>query len=228
MPKPSTRRALLAWSSGKDSAWCLHLCRQRNDVDVVALFSTLDEASNRLGMHQVRRELVVRQAAAAGLPWWIVELPSRCPNAVYEERLESLWSRAREEGIDTVVFGDLFLSDIRAYREAQLTGTGLEPAFPLWGRETGRLAREMIRGGLEATVVSVDRTRLGTELVGRQFDDSLLRDLPNEVDACGERGEFHTFVSGGPMFARPVEFVNGERRSDDELAWLDLLPGDPS
>ncbi|MEL7061161.1 MAG: ATP-binding protein [Acidobacteriota bacterium] len=221
---PSPRRALLAWSSGKDSAWALHLCRQRRDLEVVALFTTLDETSGRVGMHHVRRELVERQANATGLEWWPVPLPWPASNETYEARLQDVWRRAESVGIESVVFGDIFLDEIRAYRERQLEGTGLEPLFPLWGRETRELALEMLAGGVEARVVAVDRRFLGHEMLGRSLDADLLRGLPAEVDPCGERGEFHTFVHRGPMLENPVPCSVGEITEHAGFARADLLP----
>jgi uncharacterized protein (TIGR00290 family) len=205
-------KAVLFWSSGKDSAWTLHKLRQAGNVEVVALVTTFDEATDRVGMHDVGRELVESQARAAGLPLWAVPLPWPCPNAEYEARLGAVFSRMRQEGITHCAFGDLFLEDIRAYREKMLAGTAITPLFPIWGTpaDTARLAREMIAGGLRAVLTSVDPKQLAAGFVGREFDAALLAELPPSVDPCGEKGEFHTFCYAGPMFAEPNGFRIGE------------------
>lgn len=218
------RRVLLAWSSGKDSAWSLHVLRAQANVQVVGLLTTLDAAQARVPMHALRRELLEAQAAAVGLPLWAVELPWPCSNAVYEATLATTWARAREVGITAVAFGDLFLEDVRRYREHQLLDSGLEALFPLWGRPTRALAEELIAAGLRARLVSVDTRVLPAAWAGRAFDHELLAALPDGVDACGERGEFHTFVSDGPMFLRPVPVRVGTTEARDGFQCVDLLP----
>jgi uncharacterized protein (TIGR00290 family) len=218
------KRVALSWSSGKDSAWSLHLLRQDSSVEVVALVTTLNEKFDRVAMHAVRRELLEMQAAAVGLPLWIVPLPWPCSNEEYEARMGDLYSRAVAEGIQAMAFGDLFLADIRAYRERQLAGTGLEPIFPVWGIPTPDLARTMIGAGLKAKVTCVDPKVLSASFAGRDFDDAFLQDLPASVDPCGENGEFHTFVCGGPLFAEPlvVEVVQTVER--DGFVFADVIP----
>jgi uncharacterized protein (TIGR00290 family) len=218
-------RALLSWSSGKDSAWSLHILRQRGDVEVVGLVTTFNEAVGRVAMHAVRRELVEAQTAAAGLPLWSVALPWPCSNEQYERRMQEVIAKARGDGISYFAFGDLFLGDIRAYRVRQLTGSGIEPLFPLWGgpADTPLLAREMIAAGLQAILTCVDPKQLDGRFTGRDFDGDLLADLPPSVDPCGERGEFHTFCHAGPMFTRPISCRLGERVERDGFHFADLL-----
>lgn len=226
-------KALMSWSSGKDSAYALHLVREARELEVVGLLTTVSSEFDRVAMHGVRRELLERQAASLALPLHVVELPSPCPNEVYEQRMGAFVERARREGIERVVFGDLFLEDIRAYRERQLAGTGLEPVFPLWGRDTRELAREMLAAGIVATVTCVDPRKLGARgairhnpecVAGRRWDSVLLRELPAEVDPCGEHGEFHTFVSDGPGFSEAIGFVAGEVVEREGFVFADLLP----
>ena len=217
-----TKRVLLSWSSGKDSAWALHVLRQDPTVDVRALLTTFNETAGRVAMHAVRRSLVMRQAEAAGLPLWNVEIPSPCPNDVYEARIVRAVERAQQEGFTHVAFGDLFLEDIRLYREARLAGTGLEPLFPLWGRPTPTLAREMLAGGLGAYVTCVDPRKIDRELAGHAYDASFLDALPPAADPCGERGEFHTFCHSGPMFSAPISVTPGQVVEHDGFVFADL------
>jgi len=214
-------KALVAWSGGKDAAWALHLARQQ-DVEVAALLTTT--AAGRVAMHEVRGALVEAQAAAAGLPLWTIPLPWPCPNAEYESAMRAVLERAREEGIEAVVFGDLFLAEIRAYRESLLAGTGVRPFFPLWGKDTAALAAQMIAQGLLATVVCVDLRKLSARFAGRDLDAALLADLPEGCDPCGENGEFHTFAWGGPMFRAPVPIARGAVEERGGFAFADLLP----
>jgi uncharacterized protein (TIGR00290 family) len=217
-----TKRVLLSWSSGKDSAWALHVLRQDPTVEVRALLTTFNEAAGRVAMHAVRRSLVMRQAEAADLPLWNVEIPSPCPNDVYEARIGQAVNRAQEEGFTHVAFGDLFLEDIRLYREARLAGTGLEPLFPLWGQPTPALAREMLTEGLGAFVTCVDPRKIDRELAGRAFDAAFLDALPPGADPCGERGEFHTFCYSGPMFSAPIAVTPGPVVEHDGFVFADL------
>ena len=219
-------KALLSWSSGKDSAWALHVLRQRGEVEVVGLVTTVNEAFQRVAMHGVRTELVQSQAKAARLPLWPISLPWPCTNAVYESCLHRVVERARSEGIGVFAFGDLHLDDIRTYRERQLAGTGLEPLFPIWGTpaDTPQLARSMIASGLRATLTCIDPKQLSQEFIGREFDSSLLADLPAAVDPCGERGEFHTFCHAGPMFDFPIRVSLGEVVQRDGFWFADLTP----
>jgi uncharacterized protein (TIGR00290 family) len=224
---PVKTKALLSWSSGKDSAWSLHVLRQRGDVEVVGLLTTINEAFDRVAMHAVRADLLRVQAEAAGAPLWPVPIPWPCSNEVYEGAMRAAVDRARAEGITAIAFGDLFLEDIRRYREERLRDSGLAPMFPLWGLPTAELAREMIAGGLRARITCVDPEQLSADFAGREFDASLLADLPHTVDPCGERGEFHTFAYAGPMFARPLSIRSGEVVTRDGFVFADLLPGEP-
>jgi uncharacterized protein (TIGR00290 family) len=220
------RRVLLSWSSGKDSAWTLHLLRQQPDVEVVGLLTTFNEAAERVAMHAVRRELVEMQADAAGLPLSIVWLLWPCANEVYEQRMSAAIAQARREGITHIAFGDLFLEEIRAYRVRQLAGTGIEPLFPLWGTpaDTPALARRMLDAGLQAVLTCVDPRQLDERFAGRAFDTAFLEELPSTVDPCGERGEFHTFCHAGPMFAAPIAVHVGESVCRDGFWFCDLQP----
>ncbi|AWM36368.1 ATP-binding region [Gemmata obscuriglobus] len=220
-------KVLLSWSSGKDSAWALHVLRQRGEVEIVGLVTTLNEAFGRVAMHGVRAELVRAQAEAAGLPLWAVPLPWPCSNDQYESRMRGLVERARAAGVSGLAFGDLFLADVRAYRERQLAGSGIEPLFPLWGSpaDTPALAREMIGAGLRATLSCVDPKQLTRQLVGREFDARLLAELTPGADPCGENGEFHTFCYAGPMFDRPIPMRVGDTIERDGFCFADLLPG---
>ena len=224
-----SRRVLLSWSSGKDSAWALHQLRRQDGVEVVGLLTTFNESADRVAMHAVRRSLVEAQAAAARLPVWPVLLPQPCSNAEYEERMAAAVARAVGEGVTHVAFGDLFLADIRAYRERQLRGSGLEPLFPLWdaGRDTAALARTMIAAGVGAVLTCVDPKQLPGSFAGRMFDDALLATLPAGVDPCGERSEFHTFCFAGPMFASPVAIEVGDRSTRDGFCFADVCPTTP-
>lgn len=212
----------MSWSSGKDSAYALHVARSGGGVEVVGLLTTINEAADRVSMHGVRHELLRRQAEALGLPLRTVGLPSPCSNEVYEQKMAALVEQARAEGIEAVIFGDLFLEDIRAYRERQLAGTGLAPIFPLWGRDTRALADEMLAAGVIATLSCVDPSKLPASLVGRRFDPTLLAELPPGIDPCGEHGEFHTFVSDGPGFSQAIDVRVGETVIREGFAFADL------
>lgn len=197
--------------------------RQRGECEVVGLLTTFNEVADRVAMHAVRRELVERQAAAAGLPLWAVPLPWPCSNEEYESRMAETCAKAIAEGIVGVAFGDLFLEDVRDYRIKQMKGTGLEPIFPLWGLPTRALAKEMIAGGTRAKLTYVDTEKLDRSFVGREFDEALLADLPEEVDPCGEHGEFHSFVYAGPMFNAALPISVGETVVGDQFVFADLI-----
>jgi uncharacterized protein (TIGR00290 family) len=216
------KRTLLSWSSGKDSAWSLYLLRNQTDCEVVGLLTTFNQEANRVAMHGVRRSLVEAQAKAAGVPLWDVDLPSPCSNADYEIIMKETCKSAVQEGIDYIAFGDLFLSDIRAYRQKQLEKTGLQPIFPVWGMPTRELAVSMIESGVRAKLTCIDSKLLAPEFAGREFNEQLLSDLPPEIDPCGENGEFHTFVYAGPMFERDLPVELGEIVSRDGFVFADL------
>lgn len=218
------RRVLVSWSSGKDCAWVLHLLRQQLDIEVVGLLTTINAEFDRVAMHGTRRSVLEAQAAAARLPLWSIPLPWPCSNEIYEQHMAEACRRAVAEKIDAIALGDLFLRDVRAYREKQLAATGIEPLFPLWDIPTHDLARNMIAGGLRAKLVCVDSRQLGPAFAGRDFDADLLRDLPPEIDPCGENGEFHTCVYGGPMFSHPIALEAGEVVNREGFVFADFLP----
>ncbi len=215
---------MLAWSSGKDSAWSLYELRQDPAIQVVGLLTTLNEQFDRVAMHAVRHELLKRQAEAAGLPLMTVGLPWPCSNEEYERRMAQACERMKAEGVEAIAFGDLYLEDVRAYREKQLAGTGLSPLFPLWKQPTDELARAMIAGGQRARLTSVDPKQLPREFAGREFDLALLADLPAGVDPCGENGEFHSFVYESPAFSAPIAVRSGEVVERDGFIFADVLP----
>ena len=215
-------KILLSWSSGKDSAWALHRLNETHPGAVAGLLTTVNEAVDRVAMHAVRRSVLTAQARMAGLPLRIVPIPHPCPNEVYEERMGVAVAEAVKDGFTHVAFGDLFLEDVRRYREERLAGTGLEPMFPVWGLPTKRLAGEMIEKGLRARLACIDTRVLDASFAGRVFDRSLLNDLPAHVDPCGENGEFHTCVSAGPMFANSLDLAAGEVVTREPFIWTDL------
>jgi uncharacterized protein (TIGR00290 family) len=214
----------LSWSSGKDSAWSLEMLRRGGEHQVTGLFTTVNAQFDRVAMHAVRRTLLEAQAKAAGLPLHVIDIPYPCPNADYERIMGGFVAAAQAQGVAAMAFGDLFLADIRAYRERQLADTGIAPLFPLWGRDTRTLAAEMIGGGLVAHVTCVDPRKLDRALAGRRFDHALLADLPAGIDPCGENGEFHTFVSAGPMFHAAVPVWAGEVVERDGFVFADMAP----
>lgn len=217
------KRILLSWSSGKDSAWSLHRLRGNSKYEVVGLLTTFNSIADRVAMHAVRRQLVEKQAAAVGLPLRAVPLPWPCSNEQYEGIMARTCAQAVADGINAVAFGDLFLEDVRAYREKQLKSTGLEPIFPLWGLPTDRLAREMIASGVRARLTCIDTSKLDRSFAGREFDAALLADLPAGVDPCGERGEFHSFVYAGPMLKKELSIVVGEQVEREQFVFTDVM-----
>jgi len=216
-------KALIAWSSGKDSAWALHVARQNGDYDIVGALTTVNDAFARVAMHGVRQQLLEMQIAAAGLTPVLVHIPYPCSNDIYERAMARAVTAAKADGITHIIFGDLFLEDIRAYRVDKLKDSGIEPVFPLWLRPTEALAREMIAGGLQAHLATVDLKKLPPDFAGRRFDAALLTDLPAGIDPCGENGEFHSFVFAGPMLSRPIAVRVGETVERDGFAYADLL-----
>ena len=223
----SRKRVVVSWSSGKDSAWTLHVLRQRPDVEVVGLITTVNQAFDRVAMHSTRAEVLEAQALAAGLPLTKILLPWPCSNEAYEERMTACISELHAHRVQAVAFGDLFLEDIRAYREKQLRGTGLEPMFPLWQLPTDALAREMIARGLKAKIVCVDPKSVDASLAGKEFDEQLLKDLPSTVDRCGENGEFHTCVYAGPMFSAGIGLRCGEIVQREGFIFCDAALTEP-
>jgi uncharacterized protein (TIGR00290 family) len=212
----------MSWSSGKDSAMALNVARSEGTVDVTALLSTVNADADRVAMHAVRRSLLKAQADRLGLPLVTVDIPSSCSNEIYETRMAEAIAAARADGVDHVIFGDLFLRDVRVYREDRLAGTGISPLFPLWDRPTNALAREMLGSGLKAVITCVDQAQLQGAFVGRRFDAELLSELPAGVDPCGEHGEFHTFVWNGPGFRSPIDVEIGQIVERDGFVFCDL------
>ncbi len=216
------KRALVSWSGGKDCAWALTRLHTP-DIEIAALLTTINEHFDRVAMHGVRRELVEQQARSIGIPLWAAPLPWPCTNQRYEEIMAEMCRRAVAEGIEVVVFGDLFLEDVRSYRERMLAGTGLTPLFPLWRIPTAELAHEMLAGGLRTRIACIDRRKLDRTFAGREYDEQFLADLPPGVDCCGENGEFHSFVYDGPMFRHPIAIEKGELHEDGDFTFADLL-----
>jgi uncharacterized protein (TIGR00290 family) len=223
---PPRAKALISWSSGKDSAFALHEVRRVGELEVVGALTTVTETFGRVSIHGVRQEILHAQLDAAGLPPRIVPIPYPCPNEIYEARMSEAVASAVNDGITHIIFGDLFLEDIRSYREQKLAGTGIAPVFPLWRRPTLELAHAMMASGLEAYIATVDLKKLPAEFAGRRFDLQLLADLPDGVDPCGENGEFHTCVVAGPGFTRRLAVTPGERVERDGYAYCDLVLGD--
>lgn len=217
-------KALIAWSSGKDSAWALHEMRRNGDCEIVGALTTVTETFGRVSMHGVRQELLTEQLAAAGLPPVLVRIPFPCPNEVYETRMAAALAEAKASGVTRIAFGDLFLPDVRRYREDKLAGTGIAPLFPLWERPTAALAREMIAAGVETYLTCVDLKQLPKTFAGRRLDEELLNELPSDADPCGENGEFHSFVAAGPMLSRRIAVEVGDTIERDGFAYTDILP----
>jgi uncharacterized protein (TIGR00290 family) len=218
-------KVLVSWSSGKDSAWLVHALQRTSGLELGALLTTVNEAAQRVAMHAVRIDVLQAQADAIGLPLWQVPIPSPCPNDVYERAMAAAVQRAVGEGFTHVAFGDLFLEDVRRYREARLAGTGLTPLFPLFGADTAALASEMIQGGLRARITCLNPRVLDRSFAGREFDESLLADLPASIDPCGERGEFHTCAYDGPMFRERVAIETGITVERDGYVFTDMVVG---
>ena len=219
----SKHKTLLSWSSGKDSAWALHTLRQDPQIELAGLFCTVNQAFNRVAMHGVRVELLQRQADRLGLPLQIIYIPYPCSNEQYAQVMSEFVTQARAAGVTHFAFGDLFLEDVRRYREERLQGTGISPIFPLWGSDTRELSQTMVVAGLRSVLTCVDPKQLSKDFAGRIFDATLLRDLPADVDPCGENGEFHSFAFDGPMFAQAVDFTLGETVARDGFVFTDLL-----
>lgn len=217
-------KVLLSWSSGKDSAWTLHVLRQQNEVEVAGLLTTMNEQFQRVAMHGTRRDLVRAQARATGLPLWEIPLPWPCSNEEYELAMGRACAQAVEQGISGMAFGDLFLEDVRKYREDRLKGTGLQPIFPVWGIDTRKLIHEMLDAGLRARIVCADPKKLPGHFAGQDISRELLAQFPGGIDPCGENGEFHTFVHAGPMFSNAIPIQSGEVVNRDGFIFADVLP----
>jgi uncharacterized protein (TIGR00290 family) len=216
-------KCMVSWSSGKDSAWMVHVLRQQPGIELAGVLTTVNEVHQRVAMHAVRVELLQAQADALGLPLWQIPIPSPCPNDVYERAMAAAVERAVSEGFTQMAFGDLFLEDIRRYRVERLAGTGLTPIFPLFGVDTSELARTMVASGLRARLTCVNPTVIDRRFAGREFDSALLDELPPSVDPCGERGEFHSFAYDGPMFTRPIWIASGEVVEREGFVFQDLV-----
>lgn len=220
---PQRKKVLVSWSSGKDSAWALHQMRQRSDCEIVGMLTTINERRDRVSMHAVRHRLLVAQAEALGLPLWEVRLPEPCDEQQYEAAMARVVERARDAGVQAIAFGDLFLEDVRRYREERLASSGIEPLFPLWQKPTDRLVEEMLSAGVRAIITCIDSRHVPRTLCGRYWDEQLIAELPAGADPCGENGEFHTFVCAGPMFAHGVDVVPGAMVEHGDFVFTDLL-----
>ncbi|HSE42611.1 MAG TPA: ATP-binding protein [Acidobacteriota bacterium] len=218
----SKTKTLLFWSSGKDSAWALHVLNQGGEFQIAALVTTINQELKRVPFHSVKLELLEAQAYAAGLPLWPIPIPHPCSNAQYETALQQILTKAKEQGISVAAFGDLFLEDIKQYREKLFAGTGISLQFPIWEQDTSKLAAQMIDGGLKARIISVDQKQLSPSFIGKELNHEFLKQLPHGVDSCGERGEFHTFAYGGPMFAHEIPIINGAVSEKDGFSYLEL------
>jgi uncharacterized protein (TIGR00290 family) len=217
-------RLLLGWSGGKDSALALYELKQQSDIEIAALLTTVTEGYDRISMHGVRRSLLVKQAQALGLPLEEIVIPQQCSNEIYEERMQHTLEKYQKEGVSTAAFGDLFLQDVRAYREERMARIGMNAIFPVWGFNTTDLARRFIQLGFKTIIVCVDTEKLGQEFAGRDYDAAFLHDLPAGVDPCGENGEFHSFVYDGPIFSQPVQVQKGEKLlRDNRFYYCDLV-----
>jgi uncharacterized protein (TIGR00290 family) len=216
------KRVLLAWSGGKDSAWTLHVLRGREDVEIAGLFTTVNKDTGRIAVHEVRGELLEEQARAADAPLHVIPIPRPCPNAVYERAIADFIAGAKRQGVTHVAFGDLFLQDIRRYREKQFAGSGVELIFPIWGLPTRALAEEMTASGLRAWITCVDSKRAPREWAGKVFDGQFVANMPHGIDPCGENGEFHTFVFEGPPLRTALQLSPGVATENDAMVWVDL------
>jgi uncharacterized protein (TIGR00290 family) len=218
------KRTLLSWSSGKDSAWALHTLRQQPDIEIAGLFSTVNDEFKRVAMHSVRIELLLLQAESLSLPIEIIPIPYPCSNIQYESIMNEFTKKVKKQGIEYFAFGDLFLEDIRKYRENALAGSGITPVFPIWGEDTKELSAEMINSGLKARLTCIDPKQLSPDFAGKEYNTEFLEKIPGSVDPCGENGEFHTFVYDGPMFKEQIKIQAGETVCRDDFVFTDLIP----
>lgn len=218
------KRVLLSWSSGKDCAWALHVLKQDPEVELLGLFTTVNEEFGRVAMHAVRNELVQKQADSAGLPLHLIPIPYPCTNEDYEQRMGAFVEKCKELEVECFAFGDLYLEDVRKYREEKLEGSGIKPMFPIWGLDTRALSREMIASGLRAMITCIDPKQVPEHLVGKEYNSEFLDQLPEGMDPCGENGEFHSFSFDGPMFDEPISIKSGEVVTREGFVFADLLP----
>lgn len=218
------KKTMVSWSSGKDCAWALHLLRQDPQTELVGLFAVMNARYDRVSMHGTRAEVLRLQAAAAGLPLQTIDIPDLCPHEEYAARMQHFVEGALAAGVERIAFGDLYLEEVRQYREDKLRGTGIEPIFPVWGVPTGQLAGQMLDAGVEAYVSSVDLKQLPASCAGQRWSRQFLAGFPAGADPCGENGEIHTVVVAGPMFSHPIPLVVGEVVERGGFAFADLLP----
>jgi len=218
------KKTLLSWSSGKDSAWTLYVLRQQQDIEVVGLFCTFNKKHERGAMHAVRNELIRQQAESAGLPLHLIPIPDPCSDSAYKKIMANFIEQVKSQGIENIAFGDLFLGEIRSYREESLAGTGITPLFPLWGKPTSELSKEMVNSGLRAKITCIDPKNLSPDFAGHEYDNTFLEQIPDSIDPCGENGEFHSFVYDGPMFKRKLNICVGETVTRDGFVFTDLFP----
>lgn len=219
-----TKKVFVSWSTGKDSAYALHLIRQSNQYEIVGLLSTVTEEYDRVAMHGTRHTLLKIQAERLGLTSYPILIPPTCSDDLYNTRMQEAMERMIKAEISHVIYGDLFLEEIRKYRETKLAHTNITPLFPLWGKNTTKLANEMIESGIKAIITCIDTKKLDASFAGRHFDQQLLKDLPKDVDPCGENGEFHTFVYDGPMFCRPIPITLGTTVERETYIYQDIIP----
>jgi len=219
------KKTLLSWSSGKDSAWTLHKLRQQSDIEVAGLFCTFNEKFARGAMHAVRNELILQQAEKTGLPIELIPIPDPCSDIEYRKIMGKFIEQAKSRQVDCIAFGDLYLEDVRRYREESLAETGITPLFPLWEIPTRQLSQEMVKNGLRAIITCIDPKKLSADFAGREYDSDFIEQLPDKIDPCGENGEFHSFVYGGPMFEETLNIRVGETVTRDGFVFTDVLPG---
>lgn len=219
-----SRKTLISWSTGKDSAWALHVLRQDPNTEIVGLFTTVNKVFDRVTIHGVRNELLKQQAKSAKLPLDIIEIPYPCNNDEYEAIMQTFIMTVREKGVECFAFGDLFLENVRQYRETLLQGTGIVPIFPIWGVSTKKLSQQMLSNGLKAVITSINAEQFSQKFAGREYNESFLEDIPSRIDPCGENGEFHSFAFDGPMFQYPIKVIPGETILRDGAYFTDLLP----
>jgi len=218
------KKTLLSWSSGKDSAWALHVLRQQHDIEVVGLFCTFNKKFERGAMHAVRNELICQQAESIGLPLQLIPIPDPCSDSEYRVIMKNFIEQAKAQGIDCIAFGDLFLEEVRTYRETSLAETGITPLFPLWGIPSNELSKKMVNSGLRAIITCIDPKFLPADFAGHEYDNAFLEQIPDAIDPCGEKGEFHSFAYDGPMFKDKVNILKGKTVTREGFVFTDVLP----